>query len=236
MPGQFIATLTKKLHALGELDDGDIKVVEAVAVKGKLIAADTRMVSENDDPDHCCIILNGFAYSSKTTPLGRRQILSLHIPGEIPDLQGIHIHSMDHDLTTLTECTLGIIHHDAIRALLERPNIAIALWRETILQGSICREWIVNVGQRESLARIAHLLLEMKFRLASLGRSKDGSFELPMTQAEWADCVGISTVHVNRVFQHLRRERMISVERSTYHVLDEERLTELGQFNSNYLH
>lgn len=235
MPGQFIATLTHKLRSLGVINDDDIRIVESVAVKGKVIGADCRLLKENDKPGHCCLILNGYAYSSKTSASGERQILSLHIPGEIPDLHSLHV-AMDHDLTTMTECTVGLIPHDAILALLARPNIAKALWRETILQASISREWIVNVGRRESLARLAHVLLELRHRLTTAGRSKNGSFELPITQSEWADCLGISTVHVNRVLQHLRRQRIIALERNTYRLLDVCKLVEVSQFNPNYLH
>jgi CRP-like cAMP-binding protein len=236
LPGTFITTLTAKLRSLTELDAEDLQVIESVAVHGKLVPADYRIVGENEKSSQCVVILNGFVYGSKSTPLGRRQILSLHIPGDMPDLQGYHLKTMDHDLTTLTECTLGLIAHESVGRLIERPRIAAGLWRETGIQAAISREWTLNVGQREAIARVAHLLLEINHRLTAAGRAKDGIFDLPLTQGDLADCVGISSVHLNRVLQQLRREKLVSTTRSTYRLLDKKRLEELGQFNTNYLY
>ncbi|WP_456769755.1 hypothetical protein [Bradyrhizobium sp. USDA 3650] len=55
------------------------------------------------------MIVEGFAFRSKTTADGERQVLSLHIPGDIPDLRSLHLGIMDHDLVSLSPCTLGFI-------------------------------------------------------------------------------------------------------------------------------
>ncbi len=165
------------------------------------------IVRDGERPTDCCLLVDGFAFRSKTTVDGERQVLSLHIPGEIPDLQSLPLGVMDHDLTTLTPCTLGFIAHaDMIELNRARPNLAAALWRETLIDASIFREWIVNVGRRSATARLTHLLVELHRRLEAIGLTKGGEFGLPVTQADLADCLGLSTVHVNRVLQYLRRE------------------------------
>ncbi|HEU0146525.1 MAG TPA: Crp/Fnr family transcriptional regulator, partial [Bradyrhizobium sp.] len=185
----------------------------------------------------CCLIGEGFAFRSKTTFDGQRQVLSLHIPGEIPDLQSIHLKLMDHDLVTLTPCTLGFISHEEMRPLTRRrPNVAAALWRETLIDAAIFREWVVNLGRRSATTRMLHLLAELYYRLEAIGQARDGMFEFPITQTQLADCLGLSTVHVNRVLQELRKQDLVKVNRSEFQLLKLEELRDLAGFDPAYLH
>ena len=168
---------------------------------------------------------------------GLRQVLSVHIAGEIPDHQSLHLHVLDHDLITVTPCVLGFVSHSDMKDLTYgRPNLAAALWRETLIDSAIFREWIINVGRRDAIPRMAHLLIELHRRLKSIGHTRDGEFGLPVTQVDLGDCLGLSTVHVNRVLQYLRKEGLIAVRRSEFHILQHQRLEELGQFDPAYLH
>ncbi|MCK1422111.1 Crp/Fnr family transcriptional regulator [Bradyrhizobium sp. 180] len=237
MPGTLTAALVQKLSKANRLDQDDVLALEQLSIHSKRVAAQHRFVRDGDRPSESCLIVDGFAFRSKLTPDGQRQILSLHMPGEIPDLQSLHLHVMDHDLTTLTECTLGFIKHDTLRELNQRrPNVAAALWRETLIDSAIFREWIVNVGRRPARVRMAHLLVELYERLELIGRTTKGSFELPITQIELADCLGLSVVHVNRILQQLRHDGLVATERRTFHLLDKAKVEEVGQFEKIYLH
>jgi len=144
---------------------------------------------------------------------------------------------MDHDLVTLTPCTLGFISHSTVKALnMARPNIAASFWRETLVDAAIFREWIANTGRRAALVRMAHLLSELLYRLKAIGRATDGTIELPITQSELGDCLAISTVHVNRMLQQLRKDGLLTAGRGSFHILNTLRLIELGQFDPTYLH
>jgi CRP-like cAMP-binding protein len=117
----------------------------------------------------------------------------------------------------------------------ERPNVAAALWRETLIDAAIFREWI-NVGRRSAVAKMAHLFAELYRRLEALGRTKDGVFQLPITQVDLEDCLGLSTVHVNRVLQDLRRDGLLRVNRADFHLLERTKLEHLAGFEATYLH
>jgi CRP-like cAMP-binding protein len=237
MAGPIAAALVRKLKQTNRLNEGDILALEQLPIKSKRVGAQYRIVRDGDRPSESCLIADGFAFRSKFTPNGMRQILSIHIPGEIPDLLSLHLPVIDHDLTTLTESTLGFIQHDALRELIQRrPNVSAALWRETLIDSAIFREWIVNVGCRTALPRMAHLLLEMHERLELIGRTANGSFELPITQVELADCLGLSVVHVNRTLQQLRHEGLLATERKNFHLLEKVKLEDLGEFDPVYLH
>src|SRR3954464_5422221 len=177
--------LILKLRNNTGLDQDDINAIKALPMSIRKLAARAPIVSEGDRPSHCCLMIEGFAVRAKTTDEGRRQILSIHIPGDIPDLQTLHLKVMDHDFRTLSPCTIGYIPHDALRTLTRaRPMIAEALWRETLVDSSIFREWIVNVGRRPAAQRLAHLLLELRERLAVVGLADSREYELPMTQSD----------------------------------------------------
>jgi CRP-like cAMP-binding protein len=145
---------------------------------------------------------------------------------------------MDHSVGTLTHATVGVIPHQTLRSIIQRyPGIAQALWQETLIDASTAREWIVNVGRRPAYQRLAHLLCEMSVRLNAVGRVADGmSFEWLVTQAEAADAMGLSTVHVNRVLKQLRSEELIVTQGNEIRVLDWERLQAAGEFTPDYLY
>ena len=237
MPTDFAARLLTKLTASTILDDHDTRAIQDLSIRSRELGPNKVIVAEGDRPRECCLIGEGFAFRSKTTFDGQRQVLSLHIPGEIPDLQSIHLKLMDHDLVTLTPCTLGLISHEEMRALTRRrPNVAAALWRETLIDAAIFREWVVNLGRRSATTRMLHLLAELYYRIEAIGRARDGMFEFPITQTQLADCLGLSTVHVNRVLQELRKQDLVKVNRSEFQLLKLDELKDVAGFDPAYLH
>jgi len=118
----------------------------------------------------------------------------------------------------------------------KRPAIARALWRETLVDAAIFRAWIVNLGARSASARLAHLLAELRQRLAAVGLAADDEFEFPITQAELGEALGITAVHVNRVISHFRNSGVLDIRRNRVRLKDFERLAEIGGFNELYLH
>jgi CRP-like cAMP-binding protein len=229
--------LITKLQSIAELRDADLAALRTLPINVKSVPANTEIVTEGDRPTECCLLLEGLVCRSRTTLEGRRQILSFHTPGDIPDLQSLHLHVMDHTVATLPSCTLGFILHSKLRAVTrDYPNIAAAMWRDTLIDAAIFREWMLGLGRRSAEQRMAHLLCEMARRLEAVGLQQDGIYELAVTQIDLADALGLSNVHVNRVLQKLRTEGLLRLDRSTVSILDWEGLSRLGEFEALYLH
>src|SRR3954469_13084418 len=130
--------LTRRLKISAPLGPDDIETIACLPVMVKDLPAQAAIVREGERPSQSCLLIDGFACRSKTTDVGKRQILSIHIPGDIPDLQSLHLHVMDHDLTTLSASSVGFIAHDALRGITrERPVVAEALWRETLIDTAV---------------------------------------------------------------------------------------------------
>ena len=125
-------------------------------------------------------------------------------------------------------------------ALLEladkRPAVRLAMWIDTLIDSSIFREWVVNVGRRDSRTRISHLLCELALRLERTGQGRDGIFDFPLTQEQLADATGLTSVHTNRTLQSLRRDGLIQLSNGVLRVLNWEKLREVGDFDELYLH
>jgi CRP-like cAMP-binding protein len=166
------------------------------------------------------LILDGFACRYKLTDEGTRQIMAYLVPGDFCDLHVFILKEMDHSIATLSRCTVGDIPRDRILTLLERPAIAKALWWATLVDEAVLREGLVNIGRREAAERIAHLVCELLLRLRAVGLANGGGFELPITQAELADIVGLSDVHVNRSLQALREAGLITLKGKHLVILD----------------
>jgi CRP-like cAMP-binding protein len=144
---------------------------------------------------------------------------------------------MDHSLGTLVPSQLAFIQHDDLRSLMRNhPRIGDLFWRDTLIDAAVFRQWVVNVGRRQAPTRMAHLLCELLVRLRAVELVEDHAFDLPLTQAELADALGLSNVHVNRVLQDLRGEGLISLHGKALKVLDWEGLKNVGEFNPTYLH
>jgi CRP-like cAMP-binding protein len=137
------------------------------------------------------LILRGFAFRQNLLCNGSRQINSIHIPTEFVDLQNGLLITADHNVQAIDGCEAAIVPRDALVELaFERPAIRKAMWIETLLDASIFREWVVNVGRRDSRIRLAHLLCELVVRLRAIGADNDGMYDFPLTQERLADANG----------------------------------------------
>ena len=229
--------LIRKLESISTLGDNERDALANLSMQVMDLRADQDIVREGDRPSRSCALLEGLACTYKITGEGRRQITAFHISGDIPDLQSLHLQVLDSSVGTITPCKVGFIQHESLRDLCERyPRIASALWRQTLIDAAIFREWTTNVGRREAYSRMAHILCEMVVRMRAVGLAQDYTCDLPITQSEFADAAGLSTVHVNRTLQELRGEELIILKGTTLQVLDWNGLTRAGDFDPTYLH
>ena len=229
--------LIRHLSSVATLSDDDKRALLSLPMQIIELRADQDIVREGDRPTRSCLILDGFACTFKMTGDGRRQIMAFHIAGDIPDLQSLHLEVLDSSLATISPCKVAFIQHDALHALCEQHyGIARALWRVTLTDASIFREWIMNVGRRDATAQLSHVLCETLVRSKAVGLAEDHTCEMAITQQELGDATGNSAVHVNRVLQDLRRQSLISLEGRTLKALDWEALKAAADFDPTYLH
>jgi CRP-like cAMP-binding protein len=229
--------LVRKLQSEFHLTSSERDALFALPLQFRMLGKGQDIVREGDRPSQCCVVLDGWACRYKMLDDGSRQILCFQIAGDFTDLQSLHLDVMDHNIGTLGGCTVAFVPHTVLRALVaDYPRIGAAFWRDTLVDASITREWLLNVGAREAYNRLAHLICEVYTRLQVVGRTDGFRFNFPISQATLADATGVSGVHVNRMLQALREDGLITLRNGVCDVRNWEALVHAGQFDAKYLH
>ena len=229
--------VASKLEAFAKLSSDDRAALEAISDDVRYIDARRDVIVEGDKPRHVHLVLDGWACRYKQLPDGKRQIVSLVLPGDFCDVNVYILKQMDHSIASITRVKMAMITPDEMNALtIERPRITQALWWHELVTAAIQREWTLNLGQRSAYERLAHLLIELYLRLATVGRAHNGRCDFPLTQNDLAETTGLTSVHVNRTLQELRRDGLIDLGRKQLQILDMPRLMNAAMFNANYLH
>jgi CRP-like cAMP-binding protein len=229
--------MLRKLSSCHALEEDDKQAILRLPHEVKAVGPQHYIVREREAATHCCVMLSGFSVRHKIVAGGARQIVSVHMRGDIVDLQNSILGTADHSVQMLTRGELAVIPRDPIKRLaLERPRVGMAMWQDTLIDASIFREWVANVGRRNALTRIAHLLCEFSLRMELAGLGEHTCYELPMTQEDLADAVGLTSVHVNRTLKALEQEALIARSHRTVRIEDWHRLADAGDFDATYLH
>jgi CRP-like cAMP-binding protein len=234
---QPLARLVYRLERVTALSIEERSLISKVPISIRSFDSHRDVVRHGEFPSQCCIVLSGQLVRNKITESSRRQIISFHVPGDLPDLHSLYLGRADHNLTSLGPATVGLISHGFLRELMQRsPVVTQALWRETLVEASIFRERAINLGGREAISRVAHLLCEMAVRLRAINLAKNLTFTLPWTQQDIGDACGLSNVHVNRVIQTLRSNDVIDWRSKVMRIVRWEELERIAEFTADYLH
>lgn len=233
----MIGPLIRKLERLGTLTDEDRQALEVLPLSPRPVEADRDLAHDGERISQCSLLIEGFACRYKALEDGRRQIVSFHIPGDVLDLTSLLLGEMDHGLSTLTPVKVVAIAHATVLGWMRtHPNLAQLLWRAALIEAAIFREWVVSVGRRTARERTAHLLCELVVRMRAVDLARGYTCDLPITQVELADALGLSNVHVNRTLQELRGDGLIELGGGTLVVRDWDALTATAEFDPRYLH
>ncbi len=223
----------RKLNLLHRLNEDDRAALLGLPHTVLAKAAGTFLIDEGTRPDTFYALLEGFAYRSKSLPDGNLQIVSFHMPGDLFDLRQLLGDRVDTNVVTLGPAVVAEIPLGALRVLRESSGrIADALWQDTMLDSAIYREWVVNVGQRDARARIAHMLAEFAQRLETALPGSSEAFVVPMTQQQISAATGLSAVHVNRVVKQLALDGVFTKRGGRLVVGDRSALQQVAQFRT----
>lgn len=237
LPSGSESVVALKLEAFTRLSADDRAALAAISSNVRYVDARRDLVCEGDKPRYVHLVLDGWGTRYKSLPDGKRQIVSLFLPGDFCDLNVYILKHMDHSIGAITRLKVAMITPEEMSALtIDRPRITQALWWHELVTVAVQREWTLNLGQRSAYERLGHLLVEVYLRLASVGRAADGRCDFPMTQNDLAEATGLTPVHVNRTLQDMRRDGLIELERKRLHIIDIARLMDVSMFNPNYLH
>ena len=190
-------------------------------------ARDATLVRLGERDPAIILIRSGFAFRSCVLTDGRRAILDVLVPGDIAGLDHIVLANPIEEIAAANRVAYYALDPAAVRALLGNRGSALrilALMAEARWRGD---RLAAMIGRLDAQARIAALILSIHDRLHRHGLTDQHSFNLPLTQEQIADHLGLTLVHVNRTLRRLREERLVSVDRQVVISMDLERLRAL---------
>jgi len=232
----MISVHLKKLRKRTDISAEEERAIRSAVVETRRLPADELAIRSGEDLSACLLLLDGWMAASKDLRSGERQVTGLHIAGDFADLHSFTLKCLDHDVMTLTACTVGVVPHERLGELIERhPHLARVYWLSTSVDAAIHREWELSLGQRSALSRMAHLFCELSARLNVVGRTNGDGYELPLTQRELSECLGLTVVHANRTLQELRRRGLIELESRQLTIVNRPGLEGVAEFDDGYL-
>lgn len=211
----------------------ELAVLHAAVTKERSIGPRRDLLGEGDAPTEGFLILDGWGLRYKELDEGRRQILAFLLPGDVclnlPDVP------LSHCIGSLTNLRYGAIPLRRLRDAAASSALASALWRKQLAASAIQLEWIANSG-RPAYEATAHLLCELFARAQAAGLAQGNCCDFPATQFDLACALGLTSVHINRTLQQLRRNGLIELRARKLCVIDSRGLREAAQFDRTYLH
>ena len=229
--------LTMKLSSFVDLSRADRGLLDHLASSTSRMQAGQDIIREGERPERVILLLSGWAYRYKILSNGNRQIVAYLLPGDLCDAHVFILDKMDHSIGLLSDALVSTISRETMLDVTERaPVIARALWWSTLVDEAVLRHWLINLGRRDAYGRAAHLFCELWERAAKVGLVIDNAFNLPLTQEQLGDSLGITPIHTNRILQRMRGDGLITFEDKRLTILDMQGMRQVADFDSNYLH
>ncbi len=233
----MISIHLKKLRKRTEISSEEERAIRNAVAETRHLPADEVVIHAGEELNTSLMLLEGWMARSKDLPSGERQVTELHVAGDFADLHAYALKRLDHDVVTLTDCTVAVVPHERLADIIERyPRLGRIYWFSTNVDAAIHRELALSLGQRSAISRMAHLFCELHARLGVVGRVSGNSYELPLTQREMSECLGLTVVHANRTLQELRRRGLVEFENRKLKILDMAGLEGVAEFDPSYLY
>lgn len=229
--------LTRKLESLMPLSATERAALDRLTRGSQLRFAPRRDVArEGDPPGLVWLVLEGWAARYKTLPDGRRQIVGFLLPGDLCEPDGVELGRLDHSIAAISSLRCAALAPLQLEPLMRSQKLRRALAWDQMTASALQREWILSLGQRTALERIANLICELYFRLDRAGLAPGGACLFPITQRDMADATGLSTVHVNRVLKSLRQQRLVDWQGRQLRIPNLGGLMTAALFSAGWLH
>jgi CRP-like cAMP-binding protein len=228
--------LVERLQQFAPLADADKAVLSALTEKTQHYPKRADILRAGDPFESLYLLRRGWACRYAILPGRRRQIIGFVIPGDLLNVHVMVFEHMEHFIGAITPCEIGVIPpRRFMEALENNPPIGRALYWSSLVTESVLRERIVTLGRRSATQRVAHLFCELLLRLRAAGLAKNHGYDLPLTQSDIADTLGLNHVHVNRILRTMRKVGVIKLRGHLLEIPDWDSLTAMGEFDPQHL-
>ncbi len=229
--GDWDVPLVTRLRGFVDLSAGEAQELHSLIEAEMSVGRRRDLVIDGYEFKKLAFVREGFAARYKLLRNGKRQIITLILPGDVVGMPGSFLDLPTFSVITLTDMKMDVCSLDAFVELSHRrPKFGLALAWLAIQEATTYAEHIVDMGRRTSVERLAHFLLEIHARLTMVGLADGNAFDLPISQEVMSDALGLSVPHLNRMLSKLRTDRMIARADRRVELLDPEALRRLAHF------
>jgi CRP-like cAMP-binding protein len=234
---EALSVLIRKLEEHSRLSPDDRNTIASLSHIVRKLDSNEDLIRQGDDPSVSALVTSGILARYHLLGSGKRQYLSYHLTGDMPDSQALFIQEMDHSVCAIGSASVALIpHKELLAAFKRRPSVAFAIWRETLVDAAIFREAITNNSARTGRARMAHMFCELFYRAKASGLTEENTLIAPISLVQLGETLGMSIATVNRTLSDLRNSRVVDFQRGVLQMKNWDRLAKMAQFNPSYLH
>jgi len=236
--GEFLAThpVLLRLQTHTKIPYADRNFLGKLLTDIRTIDGRRDIIRVGEESKFVHLMVDGWSCRYSIIDDGRRQITAFLVPGDFCDADIFMLGEMDHSIGALGRARVAFISKDLMAEVAERPSLIRALWWASLVDKGVLRVWLVNIGRRNAAQRVAHLTCELHARLLSVGMGSNDSFQMPLTQEDLGDALGLTPVHINRVLRLLRERGLMTFSNRTIVIHDAEALRREAGFDPRYLH
>lgn len=226
-----------KLRARDEISAEEEQAIRSAVSEYRDLPSDATVIRRGVELDQCTLLLDGLMCRYKDLRNGQRQVTELHVGGDFVDLHSFTLKHLDHNIMTLTPCRVALVPHARMKAITEQhPHLTRVYWFATNLDAAIHREWELSLGRRSAISRMANLFCELHVRLGLVGLADDDGYELDLTQTDLSECLGLTSVHVNRTLKELREQGLLEFRSGRVAITNMPALRQVAEFDPTYLY
>ena len=228
--------LARRLSAFVALSAKELSVLNGFHARRKSFVAGRDMVHQGQSDQAAYILASGWVCSYKVQRNGKRQIIDFQVPGDFIGLRSVLLRTADHSFEPIVDSQAAeVLTSDLLAAFAQTPRLATAILWAASRDEAMVVEHLVGIGRRDALTRLAHYLLELGAKLTLVGLGSKAGYACPLNQNHFADALGLTAVHINRILRQLREKRLATFLNGRVVFDNYDRLVELAEFDPVYL-
>jgi CRP-like cAMP-binding protein len=219
------------LHRFNEfvpLTAREAEIIDGLAVERLRLRRHDVIRYQGDPVRDVYLLLEGWVGCCVDVAAGTRQMVKVHLPGDVLGAPSMTLSSAAETLVVLTRATVDVVPVHAFSALfMNNPRIAAAMYLNAQKERVFLMDRLTSVARTSAAQRLAAFLLNVYDRLTVVGLDEP-IFDLPLSQDQLADVLGITAVHANRTLFHLEQCGLIARTGKCITLLDVPALRSFG--------
>ncbi len=225
------ATRLHRPELTESLDRGDQKILALLRGTARQYRPNEVLIEGNCEHPYVYRLVSGWTCRTRILSDGRDQCILIFLPGDLFAVKSMFVERHPDDVRTLSSCVLERIHYrDLNRLYREDADVANRCIWQVIEEERRLHNWVVGLGQGSADERLAMVLIDFHGRLQGAGVIEVGSlqFDMPLTQSQLADHLGITAIHVNRTLRTLRESGIATARDGKVSIHDLGRLRQIA--------